>query len=315
MKTNNLPLEFLAKLDLCFPEKKDQILESFSIETKNPTFRINKLKTTEDQIETLLNTLNLEWKKSDFLPWAYEYVWKERDIWDTFDYKNGHIYMQSFSSQIPVLVLAPEKWDKILDMTAAPGWKTSQIASEINNEWEIVACELSKIRFEKMVANLEKQGSTSVQCIKMDAVKLWEHYGRPVFDKILLDAPCSGEGRFNLNKEKTFSYWTPAFVKQSSNTQKALLKTAYELLIPGGRLVYSTCTISPEENEAMVHMMLSCFPDLSLEEIKLDIPDSIEGLTKYGSTVYRKELSKTKRILPKDWKEGFFIASFVKDTL
>lgn len=315
MKTNsenNLPITFLEKLELAFPEYKKDILHSYSMEKSSATFRVNPLKSNAVEAEETLNKLWVSWEKISYLKNAYSYSWKERLIWDTDLYKKGKIYMQSSSSQIPTLILEPTSWDKVLDMTAAPWGKTSQIAGLMNNWWEIVACEKNLVRYNKMLHNLEKQGVINVKPLKIDSTALSEKFENETFDKILLDAPCSGEGRFDLNNPKTFAHWDETFVKKISKTQKFLLKAAYPLLKKGWTLVYSTCTLSPEENEAMVHMMLSCYKNLILEDITLDIPHSIKGLTKYGETVYRKDLAKTLRVLPAAWNEWFFVAKFKK---
>lgn len=309
---NKLPKEFEEKLNVLFGEYKEQILSSYALEKTKTTFRVNVSKVSVDEVLKVLDGAWISSRRVDFLPNAIEIEWQERLLWDLDIYKNWDIYIQSISSQIPVEVLNPKTGEKILDMTAAPWWKTTQIADKVGNSAEIIACERSLVRYEKMKYNFNKQGFDFINSLKIDSTKLSEKFENEYFDKILLDSPCSWEGRFNLSKPKSFAHWSPDFVKNMTRIQKFLLKASYPLLKKWGELVYSTCTLSPEENEAQVHMMLSCFPDLELMDISLEIPNSTNGFTKAWDKVFRRDLEKTLRILPLDGNEWFFIARFRK---
>ena len=176
----------------------DKIIEGYS-EKRPVTFRVNTLKTNSDMIEEKLLKLKINYKKVKWYKDAYilENI-KEKDIRDLEIYKNGEIYLQSLSSMIPVLALNPEKGEDILDMAAAPGGKTTQIASITNNKSNITACEINKIRAERLKYNISKQGATSIYLMEKDARQIDDFFS---FDKILLDAPCSGSGTLNLKNK------------------------------------------------------------------------------------------------------------------
>lgn len=163
-------------------------------------------------------------------------------------YENGEIYMQSLSSMIPPIVLAPKAEENILDMAAAPGGKTTQIAAMTGNRAQITACERHAARAERMKYNLQKQGATRVSVMNIDARQLDDMFR---FDRILLDAPCSGSGTIQLT-ENSRARFDRDMVERIAKTQEALLVKALSLLRPGCEMVYSTCSILERENEEIV---------------------------------------------------------------
>lgn len=229
--------------------KKEEILkiiEGYKAKRK-VTFRVNTLKSNNDEIKNILENKNIEYSKVDWNENAFiiENL-RENEIQKLDIYKTGKIYLQSLSSMLPVIVLEPEEQTDILDMTAAPGGKTTQIAAMTNNKANITACEMNVVRAEKLKYNIEKQGASCVYIMRTDARYIDDFFS---FDKILLDAPCSGSGTLNienLNVEKTF---TEKLIKKSSLSQLTLLQKAVNILKPGKEMVYSTCSILQEENE------------------------------------------------------------------
>ena len=212
---------------------------------------------------------------------------KELDI-----YKNGEIYMQSVSSMLPPIVLEPKTKENILDMCAAPGGKTTEIAMLSNNEAFITACEKNFIRAERLKYNIEKQGAKGINVMTKDARELDEFLS---FDKILLDAPCSGSG--TLHKENKI--FNEQLIDKSINIQTTLLKKALKLLKPGGELVYSTCSILKDENENIIKNVLN--KNIELVPIDIEAPKlevSLDG---------------TICIKPTQIYEGFFIAKIRKN--
>ena len=213
-------------------------------------------------------------------------------------YNNGEIYLQSLSSMIPVMILNPKQDENILDMAAAPGGKTTQIATETQDKALITACEKNKIRAERLKYNIDKQGLKRITVLTQDSRCLDDYFS---FDRILLDSPCSGSGTINLydyNLEKTF---TQDLVSRSVKFQLELLKKALTVLKPGHEMVYSTCSILKDENEDVLSKLLK---NKSLELVPIDIdkcgfsnipllPTSIDG---------------TLCVCPSDLYEGFFIA-------
>jgi len=311
-----LDKEFINKLEQIYSNDDLKIIEKwFSVEKRKTTFRVNTLKTTNEQVEKILKENNINFKKVDFLKNAYILEdSRESDLWELDIFKNGHIYLQSLSSQIPVEILNINENDRILDITAAPGWKTSQVAAKLKNTWEIIANDNNAIRIDKLKFTINRQWCTNVEVVKNDARNIWKNNPKYIdyFDKIIADLPCSAEWKFNLNNEKSYAYWSQDIVNKNYKLQKEIIQNTIELLKDNGELVYSTCTISPEENEAIVHMILWNYPEMKLEEIKLWYKYERKWINKINEKVYRKEVEKTIRILPSDESEWFFIAKFKK---
>ena len=205
---------------------------------------------------------------------------------------------------IPPLVLNPIKGEKILDLTAAPGSKTTQMAAMMGNEGYILANELDALRCERLKYNIEKQGTKIVEVNNGRGEIIGKKY-EGFFDKVLLDAPCSGEGRFLGIDAKTYRNWSLKTVKELSKLQKRLFKSAYQALKPEGEVVYSTCTLNEEENERILEWALDEM-GLKIEKIELQIRDCLKAVSE------NEEVKKAIRILPSKETEGFFIAKFKK---
>ncbi len=164
------------------------------------TLRINTLKTNVEHIKKVLTMSQITYKEVNFSKEALilENI-RENSIQELDIYKNGEIYMQSLSSMLPPIILNPKLKADILDMAAAPGGKTTQIAALSNNLANITACELNKIRIERLKYNIQKQGATNVYVMEKDARLLDDFF---CFDQILLDAPCSGSGTLSIFNSK-----------------------------------------------------------------------------------------------------------------
>ena len=288
--------EFLYKnlLKQYGQEITDKIIEGYC-EKKPVTLRVNTLKNNIDNLKEILNNKNIEFED---VPWYEDALIiknaQEEDIRKIDIYENGEIYMQSLSSMIPPIILEPKNKENILDMTAAPGGKTTQIAAISQNKAMITACEKNKIRAERLKYNLQKQGVTCTNVMIEDARNLSEFFS---FDKILLDAPCSGSGTANIFRQ-TF---TEELIARSAKTQEELLIKAIKMLKPGQEIVYSTCSILAEENEKIIQKVISKFkleiiPIKELKGIPL-LPSSIEG---------------TICVCPSKLYEGFFVAKLKK---
>lgn len=311
----NLNPKFLEILEKIYSKEDQNIIsEWFNVYKRNSVFRINTLKSDIKEIEQILKENKIEFEKVDFLENAYrieswKVEWVLREL-----FENWKIYFQSVSSQIPVSFLDIKPWEKILDITASPWWKTSQIATKLQNIGEIVAVDNNAIRIEKLKFTLDKQWVKNAKVVKCDArnldkiisVKEW------YFDKIIADLPCSAEWKFNLNNEKSFAYWNEEIVKKNYKLQKEILKTIIPLLKEGWELIYSTCTINPFENEDIVHFVLCNFPEMKLEDISLNFEYVRPWILKFENKSFKKEVSKCIRILPSVISEGFFIWKFKK---
>ncbi|MDQ7009997.1 MAG: RsmB/NOP family class I SAM-dependent RNA methyltransferase [Candidatus Gracilibacteria bacterium] len=319
--------EFIEKIEEFY--SKDElktIEEGFKTEKRKPSFRINTLKANEEKTIDSLKEAGVKIEKVEYLNNVYNLSeGREKDLWDTGAFKAGYIYMQGISSMIPVLLFNFEeknKYTKILDVTAAPGSKTSQISALIENEGQIIACDNNQIRIDKLNFTLKRQGVKNVGVVKTDARKLSEklkkEFGAEIeeyFDKILFDAPCSAEGRFNLNIEKSYAFWNSSIPKKNYRLQKDILTDIVKMLKIGGELVYSTCTLSVEENEKIVHYIQSMFPNMEIVDISeseiFKNMKSKKGITTLGKSMF-KNADKSIRILPTAEYEGFFVAKFVK---
>jgi len=199
----------------------------------------------------------------------------------------------------------------------APGSKTTQIACLMQNKGEIVANDISRTRLFKLRANLKQQKITNVHITNLAGERMWRKYPE-YFDKVLVDAPCSMEGRFTTTDPDSYKDWSLKKVKELSHRQQYLLRSALTATKVGGVVVYSTCTLSPEENEGVIDWLLEKEGD-SIEVEKIEIPHLklSPGIKKWGKHDYNPEVAKTARIYPDEDLEGFFIAKIrkIKTTL
>lgn len=259
------------------------------------TLRVNTIKSNIEEIKKVLVSENINFKNVNWYEDAFiienvkEDILKELEI-----YKQGKIYLQSLSSMLPPLILNPKPQENILDMAAAPGGKTTQIVAISQNKAYITACERNKIRGEKLKYNLEKQGASIVNVMLEDAGKLSDFFS---FDKILLDAPCSGSGTDNVFKNN----FTVDLIKKSKQTQERLLGKALKILKPGGEMVYSTCSILIKENEEVIEKVLKEFK-ANLVPVNLD--SNIKCLP--------SKLKEVAVVAPNELFEGFFVAKISK---
>jgi NOL1/NOP2/sun family putative RNA methylase len=308
------PSLFIDRLELMFGKPtSDAILASFC-SPKALAIRINTLKTTKELVCKELDTQNISFES---VPW-YESALllpntTTTDITSLPLYKEGALYIQSLSSMIPPLVLNPQAGDTVLDMAAAPGSKTSQMAHLMNNEGSILANDLSSERLYKLRANMESQGITNVQTMNRPGQFLWRDFPN-IFDKVLIDAPCSMEGRFDCNDPDTYEHWALKKNNELSSRQKGLLRSAVRCTKPGGLIVYSTCTLSPEENEEVIDWILQKEGNV-ISVIPMDLPhlELAPALPKWGKRQYNEQVKHTKRILPSATFEGFYIALLRKN--
>ncbi len=281
-------------------ELTHKIIEGY-LQKRPVTLRANTLKTNRNNVEQILSKENISFERIDWnedaliLPNINEQKVRDLEI-----YKNGEIYLQSLSSMMPVIALAPKSNENILDMAAAPGGKTTQIAAKTQNEAFITACEKNKIRAERLKYNIEKQGVTSVNVLIEDARNLSDYLS---FDKILLDAPCSGSGTIysqDSNLEKVF---TQELVQRSVKTQYELLKKAINILKKGQEMIYSTCSILEVENEKNVEKLLKTN---NIEIVPID-----KNLF-LNVPLLKSNIEGTITVCPNNLYEGFFMAKLRK---
>lgn len=266
------------------------------LKPKKVTLRVNTIKSNADEIKEALIAENISFKNLGWYNDAFiiENV-KEDRLKELEIYKQGKIYLQNLSSMLPPIVLNPKPQENILDMAAAPGGKTTQLAALSQNKAYITACERNKIRGEKLKYNLEKQGASMVNVMLEDAANLSDFFS---FDKILLDAPCSGSGTDNVFKNN----FTLELIQKSSRTQEKLLRKALKILKPGGEMVYSTCSILKNENEKVIEKVLK---DFKANFVQVDLDDEIKCLP--------CAIKEAKVVAPNELFEGFFVAKIRKN--
>ncbi|MFZ5376955.1 MAG: RsmB/NOP family class I SAM-dependent RNA methyltransferase [Patescibacteria group bacterium] len=307
-----LPTDFLKRLQLMYGSDSVKITNCFA-KPRATTFRVNTLKADASLVEKELSDGGFVTEK--YLPIANSYILRNkglRDLTETATYQTGKIYVQGLSSMIPPLVLGPAPGDQVLDIAAAPGSKTTQMAALMNNQGLILANDASRVRLYKLRSNLETQGATNVQVRQGMGQLLWRDFSG-VFDKALVDVPCSMEGRFNMLKPKTIADWSVFKVKRLVDRQRLLLRTALSCLRSGGELVYSTCTLSPEENEGVIDWLVRREKN-RVEVVEIEQFQDVfsSPIMEWQNKQYSSEVGKTRRILPSDVLEGFFIAKLRK---
>lgn len=295
---NGIPSFLISKLNSQYGEVlANKIIDGYHY--KKVTFRINRLKTTVEEIEQILKKEGIEYNR---VPW-YEDAFiidnkKEEDFKKIDIYKDGKIYLQSLSSMLPVLFLNMNNGESILDMAAAPGGKTTQIASLTQNTVLITACEKNKIRAERLKYNVEKQGVKRITILEKDARELDDFFS---FDKILLDAPCSGSG--TLHVEDNLDYFKEELIEKTKKIQHSLLQKAITILKPGAEMIYSTCSILEEENELRIEEVLKTG--------KVEIVPIDHSLLK-GVPLLPTKIEGTITVSPNSLYEGFFVCKLKK---
>lgn len=275
---------------------KNEIINGYSIK-RITSFRINTLKATEKEVLDILDSMGASYQSYDLIPHAYIVLnYSARDFYDTPLVKEGKIYFQSLSSMLPPLFLDAKENETILDMAAAPGGKTTEIAALTNNKAQITACEVNKIRAERLKYNLELQGANAY-VMNQDAKRLDDFFS---FDKILLDAPCSGAGTLDFNNLKGMKAFSYELVKNSAKLQKELLKKALRILKPNHEMIYSTCSVLDIENE---NVILEVLKGAKAEIVPIEFPNLPLLPSKLQGTILVK---------PNEYFEGFFIAKIRK---
>ena len=274
-------------------EEFNRILTGYAMR-RPVTFRVNLLKSTAEEVERECLAHDLQTERA-CIPNAYIVKnMREREIMQLPLYQEGKIYLQSLSSMLPPFLLAPQGGESILDMTAAPGGKTSLLSALSGGQAFLTACEKDKIRADRLKYNLNKLGVPRTSVLVQDALSLDEFFR---FDKILLDAPCSGSGTLTEEGEAKIS---EKLIQNSVKLQEKLLKKALKLLKSGSVMVYSTCSVLHEENEGVLKSVIKAG---EVELIPATLPFEVPRI---------ESLENTLLIPPTDLFEGFFCAVIKK---
>ncbi|MCF8262095.1 MAG: RsmB/NOP family class I SAM-dependent RNA methyltransferase [Melioribacteraceae bacterium] len=273
-----------------------------------PYLRIPTKNQNPDLFERLLK-YGIILEKVDGVETAFQVQSGKSAIGKTLPFILGKYYIQGLSSMIPPIVLDAKSSDKVLDLCAAPGSKSTQISEIMDNRGSLVLNELSLNRIKGLMFNLDKMNTLNCAVIKGKG-ELLSKYFPDYFDKVLLDAPCSGLGIVQ-KKGEVSNWWNENQMSSIAELQMRLLVSAIKMTKIGGEIVYSTCTMTIEENELVINKALKNYP---VEIEKIDLPvKSVEGFTNIDDYKFHDSLKYSHRIIP--WEinsEGFFICKLRK---
>ena len=277
-------------------EIADRIAQGYAAQ-RAVTLRANPLKTDAETVKKTLEGLGIETRPVSWYGDAMIVENAREDALTQLEmYERGEIYLQSLSSMIPPMFLGAKPGENVLDMAAAPGGKTTQIAALTGNQAMITACEMNKIRADRLKYNVQRQGATRVTVMNIDSRNMDDLFS---FDRILLDAPCSGSGTVRLGNPRSKGQFNKEFLARTTKQQEALLLKALRLLRPGCEMIYSTCSVLAQENENIVARVLK---KANAEVVPLEL-SAFESVPQLPVTI-----PGTLCVRPDELHEGFFVA-------
>lgn len=281
------------------------------------SIRCNTLKISPKKLKEILEEKS--WKiNQPFLKQGYEEIFivenqlEPGELGKSKEHLLGYYYIQEISSMLPIISLRPQQGDYFLDVCASPGSKTTQAAAKMKNKGVLIANDVKLSRIKILAANLEKCGVSNTLITYRTGERLCKELKEAnfYFDKILVDAPCSGEGTIR-SSPKTLLMWNPKMIKIFSKKQKYLASNALKILKTGGEMIYSTCTHAPEENEEVIQFLIDNF---DIEILKTELPlKTRPGLNSWENKKFSEQIKKCSRIYPQDNNtEGFFVCKIKK---
>ena len=280
--------------------------------TRQQSVRLNPL--AADPAQTLEHMRQLGWSGASF-EWAkhgYSVDSGLEAVRDSQLAANGALLIQNAASWLPVLALGPQPGDTVLDVCAAPGGKTTHIAAVTNNQARITANDNSRARLMKLKAMCQRLSANIERFTLFDGLQIVRKLDGQQFDRILIDAPCSGEGMMHFDRDKDFETWSVAHIKRLQQLQKRMLVQAWQLLKPGGTLVYSTCTMAPEENEAVIDYGLRALEGAQVIPFGPDLPNSVTPVTEWNGKAYNPAVEFSLRLKPGKNVGAFYVCKLVK---
>lgn len=306
-----LPTELKRRWKILFGDEYEKVLET-SYNPLPKTLRVNTMKIDQKQFEEIAKKYSWNIKPLKFSPRAFRLPVKTRPRFGALpEYREGMFYVQELASMLPAVALEPKPGEKILDIAAAPGSKTTQMSEIMEDTGEILANDNSEERLEVLQKAVERHKLTNIKYHLGDGAVLGDMYPE-AFDKVMVDAPCSSEGIIRYKAHKFFE-WYLLSVYRLTEIQKELIESGYKALKPGGTLVYSTCTFGPEENEAIVDHLIKKYPDAEVVPLEFEGVKTRKGLTKWEHRDFDKSVEGTVRLYPQDNDSiGFFIAKVKK---
>ncbi|CBK74313.1 tRNA and rRNA cytosine-C5-methylases [Butyrivibrio fibrisolvens 16/4] len=282
MDTSFLPIDFINRMEQDLGPDFHAFLRSYE-ENKISALRFNPIKADDKAVDKMASVLTgkVDWSKN-----GYYYDEESRPGLHPY-HAAGVYYIQDASAQLPVEMLAPVPGDYCLDLCAAPGGKSTQIAGYLKGEGILVSNEPIKNRAKILSENVERLGIKNCIVTSEYPDKLSEVFTE-YFDRIMVDAPCSGEGMFRKNHDAC-TEWSLESVEMCAARQAEILDRAYEMLIPGGRMCYSTCTFAKLEDEEVVASFISRHPDMSLIEERRLWPHEVKGEGHYAALLEKAD--------------------------
>ncbi len=308
-----LPVSFTARYEkLLSPEVLSRLCY-IPPQGKEISLRIHADRMTKDQFETLASTYGWTCRPVSNVDGAFHVEANSgKSITSTPEYFAGLYYVQETASMLPPLILAPAANSSVLDMTAAPGSKTTQLSQLMSKTGAIIANDADPRRMKALSFNIEKQGCLNVALCCGDACRFGDSTPE-MFDYVLLDAPCSAEG--SITKDPGyFTYWHENKIPKLATLQKELLTAAVKTCKTGGTIVYSTCTIAPEENESIIDWLLTKYG----ESIEIEVIPGFDNIprsaiTSWQGRTFSADVKKAIHLIPTiDQHESFFIAKIRK---
>lgn len=301
---------YLERMARIFEESPDAVERRLSGGLRS-SLRVNPLRGDPTGIVDRLDGLGVELEPVPWCPNGFHLRSDKRVVVESPLFTDGLVYVQNASSFLPPLALDPRPGEAILDVAAAPGGKASHVAALVDNAAELWLNDPIHPRATKLETLMARYGVVYTH--------LTEHPGQYVdkfidatFDRVLLDAQCTGEGMFDLAHPDALRYWSMARVEKYSRLQQRMLVAAFKVLRPGGTLVYSTCTFGPEENEHPVDHLLRHRADADTIPIEIDLPDRRPGLRSWRDRTFDPRLADAIRIVPTEFLEGFFVCALTK---
>jgi len=307
---------FISRMASILMVPKPKIMGIFSSRAIT-TIRLNPLKGNVEATKKALEDKEyklqeISWAKNCYFVLNYD----KSEVSQSLEYQDGKFYIQNLSSILDSLVLDPKEEEYVLDMCAAPGSKTTHIAALMNNKGKILANDIDMSRVSSLKNVLYQFGAKNAKATYSDSAEFGKKYPE-YFDRVLLDAPCSGEGMIYMNSQKPLRFWGLDKIKRNSFLQKDLIVSAFRTLKTGGTLVYSTCTLEPEENEGVITFLLQHFPNATVEDIDIDLAGekifTSKGITKWSGNTFDPAVKKTLRVIPNSKMMGFYIAKIKKN--
>ncbi|MEO0213594.1 MAG: RsmB/NOP family class I SAM-dependent RNA methyltransferase [candidate division WOR-3 bacterium] len=253
-----------------YKDKYEKFLE-WSLVPLRPVIRVNTLKAEIDDVYKRLTNKGFILSKIDFINFAFRVEYYPYEIGNTLEHYLGYVYVQEISSMIPAILLEPKEGEIILDLCAAPGSKTTLISQLMNNKGVIIANDVNIDRTSALAFNVDRMGCLNVIITQFKGEIFYKYYEN-YFDKVLVDVPCSAIGTIHKNKE-ILKWWSYKKVREFSKLQKKLIESGFLSLRKGGILIYSTCTITREENEEVINYLISKYENAKVEKITLPFND------------------------------------------